>query len=138
MHSKTLLTCGGLLVVLAMAVGCGTKRPVAHEANRGGVKGVVTIDGTPLRGGNISFISATDQMYRVVCPIGADGTFSVVDAPLGDVLVSVDTELLRMNNPSAYVPIPKKYANVKTSGLTATIAKGEADAKPLTIELKSK
>ena len=52
--------------------------------------------------------------------------------------MAVDNESQKFNNPDKYDPIPKKYRDVKTSGLTATVAKGEPDAKPLSIELKSK
>ena len=50
--------------------------------------------------------------------------------------VAVETESIKMGNATNYMPIPAKYGDVKTSGLTAEIKKG--DAAPLAFELKSK
>ena len=140
MMKKVLPVCTGVLVVLAMVIGCSKKRLATYEANRGRVTGIVTLDGQPLRGGNISFVSAKDSMYRVKCMIKSDGTFTVGDAPVGEVLVSVETESQRLNNPNGYVLIPEKYSNVKTSGLTAAITKPEAEGEGpnLSFDLKSK
>jgi hypothetical protein len=54
------------------------------------------------------------------------------------VLVAVDTESAKIGNPSGYVPIPKKYMNIKTSGLIATITKDDPEGQELTFNLKSK
>jgi hypothetical protein len=132
MSGKIIVTGGCLLLALAVALGCGKKGP-RMEAGRGRATGTITIDGKPLRGGSIFFVSATDPMRRVVVSIKTDGTFSVADAPTGDVLIAVDTESQKSNNPDNYVPIPSKYKTEKTSGLTATIKD-----EPLVIELKSK
>jgi hypothetical protein len=137
MSRKAFVTCAGLLVVFATVFGCGKRTPTI-EANRGSVTGIVSLDGKPLRGGNISFISVTDPAVRKTCTIGPDGSFSVPNAPLGDVLVSVETESEKIGNPNGYVPIPKKYTNVKTSKLKATITKDDPNGQKLTFDLKSK
>jgi hypothetical protein len=108
---------------------CARAPGLAHRR----ATGTITFDGKPLRGGTIFFISATDPMRRAPATIKSDGTFSVADAPTGDVLIAVDNESQKGNNPDAYVALPAKYRKEKTSGLTAKI-----DGSPLTIELKSK
>ena len=95
-------------------------------------------DGKPLGGGTITFVSVKDSMYRMTAMIHADGHFSAINVPTGDVKVGVETETAKIGNPAGYVKIPAKYADPQTSGLTATIGKDEANGKPLTIELKSK
>jgi hypothetical protein len=137
--SKRLIVSGVcVLLGLLIALGCGKRKP-QMEAGRGPAVGTITIDGKPLRGGTIFLVSAKDSMYRVAITIKSDGTFSVADAPTGDVLVAVDNESQKFNNPDNYTPIPKKYRDAKTSGLKATIGGGGAEGqKPLSIELKSK
>jgi hypothetical protein len=134
MSGRTLVICIGLIVAFAVSAGCGGKRAQVIEGNRGGVTGTVSLDGKPLRGGNISFISVTDTTLRKTCMIESNGSFKVPNAPLGDVLVSVETESQKIGNPDGYVPIPRKYTDVKTSRLKATITKGSK----LDFDLKSK
>jgi hypothetical protein len=130
-----------VLLLVPVLFGCRGTPPI--ESERTAAKGTVTLDGKPLPGGSILLVSANDPVFRVSVRIKPDGTFSVEDAPVGPVIVSVETESLRdfgtPDNPipKDYVPIPAKYADVKTSGLTATVARGE-DAPPLVFELKSK
>jgi hypothetical protein len=131
--SRKVVLSGCVLFVLAVALGCGKTTP-RMESGRGAVTGTITIDGKPLPGGTIFFVSAKDPQMLVSSTIKSDGTFSVADAPKGDVLVAVDNESQKGNNPKNYIPLPGKYRNAKTSGLTANIA---AD-QPVKIELKSK
>jgi hypothetical protein len=137
MSKQTVLAGGCLLLALVFALGCGPRTP-RMEAGRGRATGTITLDGKPLRGGTIFLVSAKDSMYQVAVSIKPDGTFSVADAPTGDVLVAVDNESQKFNNPQVYVPIPAKYKDVKTSGLKLTVAKDAVDGPGLTIELKSK
>jgi len=129
--------CGSLLILVPLLAGCSQKAKV-RDANRDPASGIVNFDGNPLKGGSITFISVKDPMYRMTTMIRPDGHFAVENAPSGEVLVSVETETARFANPDGYVRIPSKYSNPATSGLTATIAKGEADGTPLTFDLKSK
>jgi hypothetical protein len=133
MSKKALFAGSCILLALLITLGCGKSGP-KMEAGRGAARGTITLDGQPIRGGTIFFVSAKDPLYRVAVTIKTDGSFSVADAPKGDVLVAVDNESQKFNNPKNYVALPSKYTNVKTSGLTATIG-GE---DPLKIELKSK
>jgi hypothetical protein len=123
-----------LLIFAAFLIGCQQKPTI--ESNRTAVKGTVTFDGRPLTGGGITLVSAKDPMYRVSAMIRPDGSFRVDDAPEGQVNVIVETESTRMGNAAAYIAIPAKYGDAKTSGLSATIAKGGNSA--LQFELKSK
>jgi hypothetical protein len=132
---KSFLFSSMILILLALAVGCG-KRAAKVEAGRGMVSGTVSLDGKLLGGGMITFTSVKDSNYSVALMIRTDGTFLVDNAPVGDVLVAVETESAKVLNPKGYVPIPAKYTKVETSGLKATI---DPNAKEgLKIELKSK
>jgi len=136
MFKTICLFCGGLLILLPLLAGCGGPAKV-HEANREPASGMVTFDGKPLGGGSITFISAKDAVYRMTAMIRADGHFLMNNAPSGEVIVSVETETAKIGNPSGYVPIPAKYNNPKTSGLTAVVGKDEAGGS-LKFDLKSK
>jgi hypothetical protein len=144
MCNKAVLVSGCLFLVLAIAVGCDKKKEIPRETNRGMVTGTVTLDGKPLPGGSIVFVSAKDESYRAKGFIASDGSFTIPNSPTGDVLVAV--EAAPQQSPQQpltpnknYVPIPLKYLDVKTSGLTATVAKSDSkeDAPKLTFELKS-
>jgi hypothetical protein len=137
MYRNAVLVCASMLV-LAMVSGCGSGRAGKIEANRAPVTGTVTLDGTPLKGGSITFVSVADPNYRMTCMIKSDGSFKVSNAPSGDVLASVETETMKFSNPDGYVRIPQKYAKTNTSGLKATITKDDPQGQKLTFELKSK
>jgi hypothetical protein len=137
MCKQPVLGCCGIFVLLLVVVGCGKKTPT-HEANRGGVTGSITLDGKPIGGGEITFISAKDPIYRVTAMVRFDGSFRVADAPTGEVLVAVDTASAQIGNPKGYVAIPAKYKNIKTSGLTANILKDKPEGITLNFDLKSK
>lgn len=108
-----------LLLATGVAVacaGCG-KEEVPHD--RAVASGVVTFEGKPLPAGTIGFESVTGPV-RTSASI-QDGTFKTDRAPLGDVLVTVDTTTIQVGNPAKYVPIPEHYMDPQTSGLKATI-----------------
>ena len=136
---KTILVPIGLIALLAVVAGC-PRHPATHESNRGLVTGTVSVDGKLVGGGTITFVSAKDPMYRVSVMIKPDGSFRVGDAPLGEVLVAIDTEAAKVGNPNGYIPIPARYTNVKTSGLTAVVKPrtGDEELPKLTFDLKSK
>ncbi len=136
--------CGLVLLfgLLAVAVGCGTN----YKA-RGTVKGKVTISGKNLTVGTVMFYGKDNLTGSA--PIGSDGTYVINDAPLGDVKITVTVPTVPPggfshlkgapagpvmpgeNNPkpttipTTVVPIPQKYGNVETSGLTFTVQRGE-------------
>jgi hypothetical protein len=132
------------LVVVSAFVGCGKKsqQPDSHFTQ---TSGIVTFDGKPLPGGSVTIISAKDSLYRGMAAIGDNGIFRIRNAPVGDVLIAVDTVAMQRFAPNRYVPIPAKYAKVATSGLTANITttgpskdNDKDNAPQIRVELKSK
>jgi hypothetical protein len=129
------------LAVLAVA-GCG-KDPT------GSIKGTVTFQDKPLPSGTITFLFHGGRGVESA-RILPDGTYSLPAVPLGESLVTVQTpdprrlpQALRKaldgpgtENATAVakrdaavivpsVPIPKRYNDPGTSGLTYTVGQGE-------------
>jgi hypothetical protein len=63
----------------------------------------------------------TELRYREL----SNGAYSTNRAPIGKTLVTVDTYSIQVVDPAAYVPIPERYTNSKTSGLSAEVQPGE-------------
>ena len=113
-----------VMLFSAGAAGCSGRRQSADH--RAAVSGTVTYQGKPLRGGSITFISETQPEMRVTCMIQPDGSFSVADAPIGNVLVAVETHSVMLGGDAEhYVPIPEHYAHAGRSGVTYQIQSGE-------------
>jgi hypothetical protein len=129
----------GLLVLLAAslgAAGCGSAS--------GTVKGKVSYNGAPLKGGTVTFFYPDGRGF----PIGilADGTYTLDRLPLGPVKVCVDTSSLdpkkhlrysyapppgakpppgfSPTSAEAYVAIPAKYADPAKTDLTYDVTGG--------------
>jgi len=110
------------------------------------VSGKVTYKGEPLPAGTLTFHGQGNYLAS----IGADGTYSTTDLPIGKMVVTVETEsanknkmprgayaakMAKMISPmpesakslpqGKYVRIPVKYADPKTSPLQATLKNGE-------------
>ncbi len=120
------LVCG----VLAAMAGCRPKQQILKD--RAIVSGIVTFDGKPLPAGTISF-QAIDRPVATATPIGEGGAYSTDRAPLGKNLVTVDTASIQFGNPSAYVPIPARYADPKAAGLSADVQPGENEHVDFTL-----
>lgn len=101
-------------------LGCGGAPPA--DPNRAVVSGTVSLEGQPLRGGSVSFETATEGTTTY---IRSDGTYTTDRAPLGKNVVTIETESLKFGNPSAYVAIPSRYNELQTSGLKVEIKPGE-------------
>lgn len=87
------------LPLAVAAVGCGGKHPVAT------VSGKVTVAGkNPLPGGNITFHLASDTSLVAGAVIKSDGTFEVVDVPVGECKVVIDNTNLDLSKKSAGMP----------------------------------
>jgi hypothetical protein len=107
---RTARVCFRLLVVLALAAGCG---PPATLPKTYPVRGkVVYKDGQPMDGGLVEFHSTRDPLVRATAEIGPDGRFTlatpterrpVPGAPDGDYSVTV---LPRMEGDQAKQPMP--------------------------------
>lgn len=121
--------------------------------NHGGkLTGKVTIDGQPLKGGNVTVLSENGK-HSVQGFINGEGTYSVPEPPLGKVTIVVQTAHLRgsvvpKGDPSAkgagkgegsrgmtlpdpkdiglgYTDIPERYESGATSGLTVEVKPGD-------------
>ena len=135
------------LCVLVLA-GCTGGRRAPETAK---VSGVVRIDGNPLPGGDITFVSV-EGGWVGKGTIDKDGHYSI-SAPVGDVKIAVDNMILRQQQsgqgftkkggPSQpppgetapkmpegpregkYIKIPYKYSDYNNSGLIYTVKRGE-------------
>ena len=139
MLKKSIVFGSCLLILFAAASGCG-KKVRTHDPNRTTVKGKLSLDGKPLPGGSLKFVSIKDPMYSIMCSIKNDGSFDVGDAPLGEVKVAISTEEAKMSNADGYFPVPQKYRDPETSGITLTIAndKDKDEGMVWNYDLKSK
>jgi len=109
------------VALLPLVFGCGPEEQVLKD--RAVVSGVVTFAGKPLPAGTITFMSKESHLAS---PASIDkGRYSTNRAPIGSNLVSIETESLQYGYAAGYVPIPAKYADTATSGLTAEIKSGD-------------
>lgn len=126
---------GGLLagLVLLAFAGCdGGKTAV--------VRGSVTIDREQITFGTVSFVGADGRVDQAM--IQPDGTYTMKKAPVGDVVITVQTYPLppqveapdakgKGGKPSAamggarFVPIPPRYGDSKQSPLKYTVQSGD-------------
>jgi hypothetical protein len=116
-NRRLLLVC----FLLLTCVGCEESSQVIE--GRTSVSGTVTFDGKPLPAGMIGFV-ATDQPASTAVKI-RNGVYFTDRAPIGKNTVYFDTSSIQLGNPAKYVPIPAKYNDPATSGLTADIKPGE-------------
>ncbi len=105
------------------------------------VSGKVLFKGAPVPGGVITLHGAGGKTYSA--PLAENGNYAVKDLPPGEYKITVNTEVLKapapvgpkgektpaIKEPDAkagpkYLPIPAKYSDPKTSGLSFTAAKG--------------
>lgn len=109
-----------LILSAIAALGCGAEKQIPKD--RAEISGTVAFDGKPLPAGSINFES-TERYARSPAAI-RDGKFTTDRAPIGKVLVSIQTSSVQFGAPDLYVPIPAKYEDSSTSGLTAEIKPG--------------
>jgi hypothetical protein len=107
--------------VISALIGCGSSEQVIE--GRASASGVVTFDGKPLPAGTIAF-QAIDQPASTAVKI-RDGAYFTDRVPTGKNTVYIDTSSIQLGNPAKYVPIPAKYNDSSTSGLTVDIQPGE-------------
>ncbi len=134
-----------LVMLAAQLAGCGSGGPELGE-----VTGRVTLDGQPVSGAVLTFISQTPKGTPSYGGTDDQGRYSLMftnvksGALLGDHVVEIETtkvsagearELVAQGLPAppAYVPIPKKY---KKPG--AIVAKVESGRNTIDFELTSK
>jgi hypothetical protein len=94
----------------------------------------VTFQGKPLPSGVIIFVG--DKAYNGA--LDANGSYAIAAIKPGSYKIVVTTEADKLPKPAkdakepedtkpakTFVPIPKKYADAETSGLTAEVKNGE-------------
>jgi hypothetical protein len=141
----------GLFVGLVFIVSCSKADPVYHPGGGSGevtLTGKVTFKGEVLPGGVLTMHAAEDPKKTVPASLRRDGTYQFESALEGDVVFTLETESIKgqdvsqifgkgakgkdspgpqhdgMNLMPKYVPIDKKFNNLKTSGMKATLIKG--------------
>jgi hypothetical protein len=138
------LLCGCLLLgLLTGTTGC---KKGLHSTTHEEVSGKVLFKGKPLPGGRVTF-AAIEGGFASTRPIDENGDYKI-NAPIGNVLISVENRMFQpgggarrgdpkhnLKRPDAqgveeemkgrrYVPIPERYTNCDTSGLTYTVKPG--------------
>jgi hypothetical protein len=116
----------GLLLVLAVAAGCGP--------GRGKVSGRVLLHGTPLPGGSVFFRPADSRQAPVSAPVDEEGRYEAV-LPVGEVGVSIDNRSLlpRANlgeGLTAGLPLPSELRRNPGSAGAGQARTGPAEANP--------
>jgi hypothetical protein len=121
-----------------LAVGCSGSRRTAEYAD---VSGRVLYKGKPVTGGRVGFV-AVQGSFASTGTIDEQGNYKI-NAPVGEVRISVDNEMLKSAPPEAarrgagrpdagdpnpikgkYIQLPDKYTDPQKSGLTWTVPKG--------------
>lgn len=134
-----------LLVVLATAlIGCGKGGEVATYPVAGTVR---YSDGSPLRGGTITFHSP-DNKFPTRGVIDDDGSFTIgtfaVDdgAPAGSYQVSIIPDLPAGFDPDSgkqpQRPIAQKYYRPETSGITIEVSGADSTPREIVVQRPAK
>lgn len=132
--------CGCLMLgLLAWTTGCSKNpRSVGHAD----VSGQVLFQGKPLPGGQVTFVTVKGG-FTSAGPIDENGNYHI-EAPLGEVIIGVDNQMLVKNRRSPqkvshpkqpgedqehtikgrFVDIPSQYGDPSTSGLKYTVQPG--------------
>jgi hypothetical protein len=124
-HQQTYWTGNALmlaaLAIVAFIAGC-SPTPTGPK-DRAVVSGIVTFDGKPLPGGVLNFQS-TERPVGATTMIKSGGAYSTDRAPLGNNVVTIETASLQFGNGAAFVRIPVKYSDPKSSGLVVDVHSG--------------
>jgi Carboxypeptidase regulatory-like domain len=99
--------------LLAILFAAAPARSDDKKPETGTVSGVVTYKGQPLAKGTVTFQAANGKVFNAATD--AQGRYSVKGVPAGELKVGI----------KAAAPVPAKYADPKTSGLTFRVEKGE-------------
>jgi hypothetical protein len=143
-HARLVPVAGGLLVLLLGAFGCGSGNK--SQLTGASVSGLVRYQGKPVTGGIIQFWSDNkDGNQTAQGGIEGDGTYKVLNAPLGDCKVVVKTESVKNDRramarkfaaeqgvpvspqsgpPKVYMEIAPKYTDLKKTDVQITVQKG--------------
>lgn len=144
---------GGLAALALAIAGCGAQKSQITGAD---VSGVVRYKGQPVTGGSLRLLDPADPNKSMSGEIKGDGSYKVVNAPLGEMVVVIETEsaradprgfialakakggkvddsLMPQGPPLKYVAIPKKYGDPAASPLRLKIDKG-SQVQDLTLD----
>ena len=113
-----------MLAGMIALAGCG------GSDGRGTVTGKVTVAGKgPLTGGSIQFISVADASLYGGGQIRPDGTYEVVDAPLGECKVVIDNKHLQVGGNTMGPKVPGGMGGgMPTTGMGPKTGKAPAEA----------
>lgn len=127
-----------ILVLSLASAGCGS--------SAGTVSGKVYYKGAALKGGNVTFVTASKQSQ--LAEIQEDGSYKVEKIPVGAVTICVETASLKPTNQripnyqpppgmegnykppdnaaraKRYTAIPERYEDLEQSGLKYTVTSG--------------
>jgi hypothetical protein len=118
------------LLVIVVGVGCSNQPPT------GQVSGVVRFRGSELTGGTVTFMGPNGQSGAG--RIQANGRYDVLNAPLGENKIAVDTpppegttDPTNLANPPVaaeemeYFKLPAQFSDPNQSGLRVTVKEGK-------------
>ncbi len=74
------------IVLTTLGFGCGGANPNAPAS----VSGSIKYKGKPVTGGTVQYVTKEGTAYSA--PIDGDGTYSISDIPVGELVVTVETE----------------------------------------------
>ena len=126
----------GLVLLLLLLGGCGSGKKLPPW---GGVLGKVTLAGKPATPVTVVFQHATNPGIALMGNTDAEGHFKMVTAdfaglPTGDYRIYIlptyhdvphEGLMIKGPKPEPNFPVPQRYQNEKTSGLTCTIHEGQ-------------
>ncbi|MFO0842154.1 MAG: hypothetical protein U0797_07095 [Gemmataceae bacterium] len=133
--TRRLMTCAAMITLLVLAPGCGPRTATAA--------GKVTYQGKPVVWGSVSLRAADGSMHQI--GINPDGTYRLDRVPVGPAKVGVsspdpapsarlkaagDDPRVRPGPappPGAWFPLPAKFADPASSGVTVQVGGGAAD-----------
>src|SRR5947209_1307705 len=134
--TRLLVTFPGLLALLVLAPGCGPGTDTAA--------GKVTYQGKPVVWGSVTLRAADGSMHQI--GLNPDGTYQLDRVPVGPAKAGVSspdpTPSARARRggedakvpagpppppPGAWFPLPAKYVDPATSGVTVQVGSGSAD-----------
>ncbi|MBX9679653.1 MAG: hypothetical protein K2X38_12895 [Gemmataceae bacterium] len=124
------------LLRLAFALaGCFLFLGCGDDAGTGSVSGTITLDGSPLTAGIVTFHSSGKSQPAVASTGIAGGQYAIPKIASGSAKISVQS--LKPSQPGAnpdgtvppapkgpYMPIPEKYKNPEQSGLMFDVKTG--------------
>ena len=80
-----------VLALVGVASGCSSGNPMAPAK----ISGKISYAGKPIKAGTMKFHTTTGTPYDA--QISTDGTYSAVDLPVGEMIVTVETESINPN-----------------------------------------